>query len=169
MFTRKLARKFIYCPEDNYQPEKSIDVVYKDQNGGRRFCLELKHSGVQDLDCGKQFGAEGMENDAALELSGSIAGMKEEEVLSLQLKPKHEFPEWFQSGHQQLENAWQRSKSELQINTKPNSKKMMPQWEELWVLVRVGRTILNQRVFDVYVTQFQYLFLYYVIISEVKL
>jgi len=79
--------------ESNQQTKKkSIDIVYTDHEGKRRFCFELKNIRTGDLAIGQGFA---QNYDRLKEISDSIARMAPNEVLNLALKPKQDFEHWF--------------------------------------------------------------------------
>ena len=79
--------------ESNQQTfKKTIDIVYIDHQGRRRFCFELKNIRVEDLNCGKNYSKN---YDKLKEISDEIAQMDPKDVLNLHFKPENERPKWF--------------------------------------------------------------------------
>lgn len=140
--------------ESNQQTKKkTIDIVYTDHQGHRRFCFELKNIRVQDLECGKAFGEKGQENfDKLKSISDLIAQMNTENVLNLALKPKHECPNWFQEDWEPTVGKFMDKICNIQV-----VKKYKPELQKddatagrslAWVIVRVGLgKVLFKRAF----------------------
>jgi len=130
--------------ESNKQTKKkTIDIVYTDHKGKRRFCFELKNIRVGDLECGKKFAVKGLEDyDQLKKISDSFAKMDEEDVLQSQLKPMEECPKWFQEDwaptigefmeNIKTQQVLNRYKPELQKDDSTEGRSLA------WVVVRVG-------------------------------
>ncbi len=126
--------------ESNNQTKKNtMDVVYTDHNGHRRFCFELKNIRVQDLEIGMKYL---QDYDKLKELSESIAKMDDNQVRALRLQPKDKCPNWFLGD-------WEQTVGEFVdkiIQTQVLGKYMQPlkQGDKTdgrslaWVIVRVG-------------------------------
>jgi hypothetical protein len=136
--------------ESNQQTmKKTIDIVYTDHQGKRRFCFELKNIRVQDLECGKKHS----ENyDNLKRISDAIVRMDPKDVLKLPLKPQKECPEWFQVDWAPTVGEFMDKicKNQVLSKYKPELQKDDATMGRslAWVVVRVGLgKILYERAF----------------------
>jgi len=135
--------------ESNQQTnKKTIDIVYTDHEGHRRFCFELKNIRVQDLECGKLY----LDNyDKLKKISDTIVEMDSRNVLKLNLKPQNECPQWFQSDwaptvEEFMVKSCKQVASKYQAELQKDDIKMGKSLA--WVVVRVGLgKIFNQKAF----------------------
>lgn len=128
--------------------KRSIDLVYTDYEGKRRFCFELKNIRVQDLEMGQNL------TDQTHELkrkSDTLAMLDYEDALELALKPKEDCPGWFQ--HDWAPTVGQfmdKIVNEVKRKYQPELQKDDGVYGTslAWVIVRVGLgKILHKRVF----------------------
>jgi hypothetical protein len=128
--------------------KKTIDVVYTDRVGHRRFCFELKNIRIQDLKNWKTY-----ENnyDKLKEVSDMIAKQNIDMVLSLELKPQNECPVWFQQVWAPtvggfVEKIVAEVKNKYQVDLQKDDKQSGKALA--WVIVRVGLgKLIYTRVF----------------------
>jgi len=136
--------------ESNQQTKKkTIDIVYTDHDGHRRFCFELKNIRVQEL----LLGMMNSENyDKLKEISDSIVQMTPIEVCTLKLKPKELCPEWFQVDWAPTVGGFMEKICSGQVRGKYKPDLQKDDDKEgkalAWVVVRVGLgRVINQQAF----------------------
>ncbi len=133
--------------------KQSIDIVYKDFIGKRRFCFELKNLRIQDLKIGESHAlVKGQENyDQLKELSNQIARMNPSDVMKLELRESNYYEKWFQTiWAPTVESFMERVKND--VIKKYQAKLQADDQKEgralAWILVRVGLgKVLFLRVF----------------------
>jgi hypothetical protein len=128
-----------------------VDIMYKDNEGHRRFCFELKNIRVEDLEIGMEYGQR-KDWDELKDLSDKIAEMEDQDVLALKLKPKHKSPQWFQSMWASTVGEFMDNTCKYQLGGRYKDK-LQADDEECgrslaWVVTRVGLgKVLCKKVF----------------------